>query len=327
MNYFATIILSNSAIGDDQKGITLANFLRFFTTNDAICVIEPDNLATHSPIKTEYLFICLPSPVSLDALDTIQWKHCALCVFDDSVEATCLDDLERFSSVAQTLLKPAIDRGLEYPVQHIGCLPIRFRSFYNMAPTWLCRRRYDCSFLGDATYFDGYHQRIDWVNELKQQKKINFYGGLINPSYKKPLLKIPNLKLDDATIKRISVNGVKQRFWYLRSLAKSKIALCPTGFARWTYRHYEGMLTRSIILSTQLPSTYTLLIPFPKLDNFYCINDKEPVVPAIEAILSNLRHWESIAEENYAHMNQYLENGVYSTKKPKVFESFLAQIH
>ena len=112
--------------------------------------------------------------------------------------------------------------------------------------------------------------------------------------------------------------------FFLYSMCQSKIALVPAGHNRWTYRHYEAVLSKNILISTDLTYTKTLL-PIPK-DAMVILKDKEPVVPKIQEVLSSAHEWQDRVDSAYLQLNKYLKNGQYHKSKPLIFDKFLEQL-
>ncbi|RAP27114.1 hypothetical protein DID74_00845 [Candidatus Marinamargulisbacteria bacterium SCGC AG-333-B06] len=98
----------------------------------------------------------------------------------------------------------------------------------------------------------------------------------------------------------------------------------PEAHERWSYRHYETILSKTVCLSTKLDQLI-LLIPLP-FDGIVEVLDYEPISPFIDKILEDWNSWKEKIESNYTFLNKYLHNGSYSKKKPLIFERFMNQL-
>ena len=110
---------------------------------------------------------------------------------------------------------------------------------------------------------------------------------------------------------------------YFAGLRQSKVALAPSGYAPWTYRHFEAMYAGCMVVSNDL-SHYDFLIPFPR-DTMVEVGDREAVVPAIERALTLLENSPTIVDENRKTLDRWLERGKNYRRCPDPPDSFFGQ--
>lgn len=320
-SYEVTIVIGESPIGNNEKGYPLVNFLSIFLPLSAIKILKANDFKTLSKIKTTYLFIFFPVSLKPDQLESINYKHLIVCEYNDSRDIEHKQMLE-FKNLSSTLLKTSIDQTVTFPFKHTGSLPIALKPFpYSLLQkvTW---KHYDALFLGVTTSFHSYQQRLEWIKEIKSASNILFFGGLLDhPHY--PLKRFKELTSNE--IQSLTFKKPLSQLIFMWKLARSKIGLCPTGHTRWTYRHYETILSNAVCVSTKVDH-HKLLIPLP-LNGIVQVNDHEPILPHIHQILDQWSNWEETIKSNNNYLNKYLINGFYSKKKPIIFERFIKQLH
>lgn len=111
---------------------------------------------------------------------------------------------------------------------------------------------------------------------------------------------------------------------YFSGLCKSKVALTPSGYAPWTYRHFEAIYAKCILVSNDL-GHYEFLIPFPRT-GMVEVRDGESVVPAIDAALALHEHSPDVVDANLEQLERWLDSGMYSRKRRDTLDRFFAQL-
>ena len=67
------------------------------------------------------------------------------------------------------------------------------------------------------------------------------------------------------------------------------------------------------------------LIPLPS-DGMVHVEPGQPVLPAIERALALRRERPELLEENVRFLERYLDRGLYSRRRPELWERFAAQL-
>lgn len=324
MNQF-TVITGMSAIGENERGFPLIIFLRTFVGDDQVRVESPDSLLRAEPFSTQFLFLFFPTAVDEKSLSKIQYRTLILAdYFDDLLPVA---QATTFQHLTRRYFKFTVDRSVEYDWQ-IGLLPInlspQFYAGLRFFQSNLGSRRWDAMFLGAATgRIDGRCQRIDWLRQIHGiRDQITFFGGLIPNPDDGPREALIQFDTDIDTL-IYSGKPVSQPH-FLWHMMRSKMALLPRGNCRWTYRHYEALLCRSIPISTDV-STISMLIDFPT-DHMVLVDDNQNVADVVQTVLDNLHDYPSLLDYNLNYINQFLWNGSYSIKKPAIFEKFMEQL-
>ena len=317
---FATIILSENYQGSDQRGESLVNFLKVFLPKNNLRVINASEIDELKRVSCRYCFLFFPTPLKPETLRVIRYEHLVLCEFSDQAEIK-YSEMLAFKNETETVLKPCIYSKLSYPFKRMKCLPIQLKPSPYFFIRAITQKKIDCNFIGNTTTFKGMHQRVDWVLEMHKQSSVSFFGGVLDTTHH-PLHRLEDYNTDD--IKNITFNKTLSRFWFLKKLAESKVALCPSGYIRWTYRHYESILCKCAVASTEIEG-YSLLIPLP-IENFMIIKDHEPILEKIKNMCDNWEIWQKKIEKSYNFINKFLVNGNYSKKKPLIFDRFMDQL-
>ena len=331
------ILQSDGQGGRGVRGQNLSRFLALYHGERNVQSIDSHRLPHLPPIKVDTLFIGLPTNLQPSWLSRVHFRRAVLFDYSDQA-APAWNEANRdfLLSIAGICLRPWVESHWEYDIP-MGVLPIRryanlsmylrTRRFFRR-PKFVGPRSYDVSFLGRGTgyYGDGaweqtYNQRIEWLQELQcDGKQFKFWGGITaTDAHKRQLLdRFGNV--NDVFYPKKRVGFLK----YFGSLQRSRIALTPTGNARWSYRHYEAIYAGALPVSTDFRRIKTL-IPLP-VQNMVHVADHELVVPAIERALALREARPEMAEENVRFLEQYLEHGNYSRQKPQLMDRFLAQL-
>jgi hypothetical protein len=159
--------------------------------------------------------------------------------------------------------------------------------------------------------------------EIKQERpNWKLWGGLVGGAYMK---KVAQQEVAPEVLDALWLNKKKIGFLsYFAGLRQSKVALAPSGYAPWTYRHFEAMYAGCMVVSNDL-SHYDFLIPFPR-DTMVEVGDREAVVPAIERALTLLENSPTIVDENRKTLDRWLDRGKYSRRCPDTLDRFFGQI-
>jgi hypothetical protein len=101
------------------------------------------------------------------------------------------------------------------------------------------------------------------------------------------------------------------------------VLLSPGGNAPWTYRHYECLYAGGVVVSIDFRER-DMLVPLPRA-NMVHVPDGAPVLPAVREALAWSRDRPALAEENFAHLERYLQFGSYAKNRVALIERFVAQ--
>ena len=315
------IITGNSSIGSNEKGYYLYTFLNIFVPKKDILLISHSEINQYKRLRTTYCFLFFPTSVKPKTVQTILFDHLICCEFYDYDDIFFKNILD-FTQLSKCLLKLSINTKINFPFKHVGCLPVPLKPAPYPFINIFKKKKYDVSFAGINTFYTykNYFQRIEWLQEILLDGSLNFTGGLIET----PRYQIKKEKeLPKEVIEKIKTKS-RSRLHYLNTMAMSHISLCPAGHERWTYRHYEAILTETILVSNNIKNL-KLLCPLPT-ENIVIIDDHTPVVPTLKNILSHLPDWRDKIKENKAFLKKYLHNGSYSKKKTKLFHQFMEQL-
>jgi hypothetical protein len=163
------------------------------------------------------------------------------------------------------------------------------------------------------------NQRIEWLLELEARgRPYSLVGGLLPRSI------TPELTRRYGDLSRFVLPRKVPFRRYFRQLRASRVALTPAGNAPWSYRHYEAIYAGAVVVTSDF-RRLDLLVPLP-LDGMIHVPEGEPVVPAIERALALRRDRPELLEENVRSLERWLERGMYSRRRPELFERFLAQL-
>ena len=312
--------------------MNLYRFLAIFHGRRAVQVVSTQALLESRKLHCDVLFVGLPSDLTKRQLTKISYRDAVLFdYFDEPGPVWFQSDRELLTSLTDRYLKTWVEPGWENG-WHFGVLPIRRHAKL----TWNLRRRnrllrrgtipeedreYDVMFIGNATGSGDYHQRIEWLRELRHANgRYRFWGGLV---CSKDARKALEEQFGD--LSELIYAGRRVGFHtYFNRLRKSRVALAPAGNARWSYRHYEAIYAGATVVSADFRNVRTL-IPLP-IDGMVHVPDRAPVTEAIDRALALRREHPELMEENVRFLERFLEYGDYSRNKPELMDRFMAQL-
>ncbi|MFH0919401.1 MAG: hypothetical protein V1913_03495 [Fibrobacterota bacterium] len=320
------------------NGTILHDFLSIFTEPERLLLLLPSGIDPSARYAARTLFVCVPTRLSETQLAQFDYER--LFVFDYYDENSLKwteENVRLFGTRARRYLKTSLDRKLDYktttgllPIMLPPALSIEYRKrpalYKRLLNTISSPQKHDLTFLGSTTYARAenrphYHQRIEWVREIIESGKYNFWGGLIELPYctQEQLEK----KFGDLSRCYYGARQLKYPAFFSK-LKASRISLAPTGHARWTYRHLEGIYAGTVVVSTDL-SNVDFLLEIPR-ERIVLVPDHKPVLPYVKKVLSDYKHYEAWIPENIRFMEEQLSDAAYSREKPGVFNKFLAQL-
>ena len=327
MNPEFIIILSDTSPHYTEQGKFLPDFLRIF--HQSIRTLTLKDLEQEEAMTCSYLFIAMPNSINTSLLTKIKHRHLYLYDFHDQIdyvwgESPLTDYFKQHCEgyfKAHRLRKQTAD----IPIK---LLPIPLKNipwFARLKAIPLSLRPINLFFMGVATRLPtpsvvNYNQRFDWVCEAKDRHHL--VGGLIDhPKY--PINQLTN---DTSIQKLISKKKGMDTMIYFLLMALSKISLLPCGNGRWTYRHYEALLTSTIPLSNDL-SGIELFIPITE-EHYIFVLDHQTISPYVDEILSTLAiHQERVIRNKFFILKYVLPSGKYHASKPLPLKLFLDQLN
>lgn len=325
---YTFVIISRSLNNNALSGKLLQIFLSEFLASGEVLLISEDEFCRlKENIKTEYLFLSVPSGLSIERLLGVSYKK--LIAFDYYDEADRNIDLIDVATrgLFSGYFKTTFDGKQDYTGLAMGLLPINIPPTLGSLSSMVSRltnirRKYDVSFIGTTTYLKkiDYNQRLEWVKAIKDENRFKYWGGLLELPYN---TKAMQEKKYSQRLDHYFCAGVDAKT-YIKYLKKSRIVLCPAGHARWSYRLFEAIYADALPIATDLSNT-RILLDLP-LDTIYMVKDGENIVEHIDNVLSKWKEYKSWIPENHAFMEKQLFRGKYSSKKPAIYEKFLAQI-
>lgn len=323
------IVSADGTSGRGSRGLSLYWFLTCFHGRRAVKVVSTADLRSGS-YSADIVFVGLPSEVREDDLARVRYRQLVLFDYQDTVKVWLDEDREFLRGMTNRYLKVWSEPG--WPTEwKWGVLPIRrqvrlplylrylgLKSQFGARPP---ERVWDVSFLGAPTGLGVGSQRVQWLREIRGAGDgVRFWGGLVVPeSYYQHL----NAHGVDTT--GLTYDGGRVSFnKFFDMMLVSKAVLTPMGNARWSYRHYEAIYAGAIPVSCDMRRT-TTLIPLP-LDGMVHVPDGASVLPSIAEALALPAKSPGVRAANVAFLEQYLEYGDYSRRKPALMELFLAQL-
>ena len=311
-------------------------FLIAYFGRSKVQLLRPSELLHRSStLKTDWLFIGLPTTLNAPHLANIQFNRMALYDASDTNELNFeFSDREFLTSQTDVCLKNWRDDRWNETMK-IGLLPIKRPPWNNRLRTALNlesikqpfvrkqTKTYDVGFVARPTGSLTTNQRLRWLVEIKQERpNWKLWGGLVGGAYMK---KVAQQEVAPEVLDALWLNKKKIGFLsYFAGLRHSKVALAPSGYAPWTYRHFEALYAGCMVVSNDL-SHYDFLIPFPR-DTMVEVGDREAVVPAIERALTLLENSPTIVDENRKTLDRWLDRGKYSRRCPDTLDRFFGQI-
>lgn len=340
------VVLADAPSARVDSGETLGRFLRRFAPGAE--VVTPAALATGPDRHAD--IACIGFPTSLTPAALARVRAPVIAGFDYFDEPAPCRDAAALGPEAQAVIGPwhlkthrLSAPGASSPESpwRIGVLPIRYnaqvaagwRRYRWSAPWRAVRRRprtWDVSLHGSATFLwrpgpggtpERYDQRAQWLLELRQHPEWRQWGGLLPLPYRSEA----DLVADHGpAVTAVLARGPRMAFSeYFRRMTDTRVALCPTGHARWTYRHVESVYAGCAVVSTDLRGVETL-VPAP-LEAFTVVPDDTPVGPAVAAALAA---WPDGAAQRAAaldHLQGWLDGGRFVRGKRRAYDAFVAQ--
>jgi hypothetical protein len=322
--------------GRGVNGQTLVRFLRTYAGHGAVGCCSAAELLRGSPMSAETVFLGLPSPVDDRHLARLRSRHLVLYdLFDHHYPLWSDANRALLRGASGLYLKAWNDERWDFGVT-MGVAPIRRYLKLRLAlDRDRLRRalggsdrphRHDVLFLGAATMRDSGgdpalapNQRVDWLLEVTSRGgHLELWGGLIGRTMAPWLLE----RYGD--LSRFTLREKVPFRRYFRALQQSRVALTPEGNAPWSYRHYEAIYARALIVTNDLRPIRTL-IPLPN-EGMVHVEPGQPVLPAIERALALRREQPGLLEENVRFLERYLDRGLYSRRRPELWERFVAQL-
>ncbi len=287
--------------------------------------------------KTDWLFVGLPTTLSEQHLQRLDFNR--MVMYDSTdLHGVNLDYSNKslLFSHTNTCLKNWRDDRLDYPCD-IGLLPIKRPPLNNKmhAAVRMASAKKRCGFAAGKNFDVGFvarptgdmtkNQRVRWLIDLKSQRPdLSLWGGLVGGRPWQEVAK-KSKSCDLQVLESCWLNRRKIGFFqYFAGLCQSKVSLAPAGYAPWTYRHFEAIYARSIVVSNDL-SHHEFLIPFPR-EGMIEVPDGGSIVDGIEAALRMYETSPDVVESNVQHLNRWLDDGSYSRKRRETVDRFWAQL-
>jgi hypothetical protein len=337
MKKYLVVMSEMPGHGRGVNGRTLVQFLRTYAGFAAVGCCSAADLLRGGPVSAETVFLGLPSPVTGSHLARLRCRHLVLFDLLDHHYPLWTDANRALLRGASNLyLKAWNDARWDHGVP-MGVAPIRRYGKLRLAlEVGRLRRvlgladrphRYDVLFLGAATGRDPAglapalvnNQRVDWLLEVKARGgHLALWGGLLGQTV------APHLLERYGDLSTFTIREKVPFRKYFRALQQSRVALTPEGNAPWSYRHYEAIYARSLIVTSDFRPMRTL-IPLP-CEGMIHVEPGQPVLPAIERALLLRRERPELLEENVRFLERYLDRGMYSRRRPELWERFVAQL-
>ena len=337
MSKFLIVLSDDRSAGRGVRGMALAWFLRTFHGRAAVRVVTPNELSQRRPRAAEYVFIGLPSTLAARQATGLRFREAILFDYHDYPSPMWADSDQTFlRSLTNRYWKPWVEHDWSSELRW-GCLPIRRCRKLQACLKWgqlaggavqPVEKHFDYGFLGtpnglrcsSAADTESYNQRVEWLLELKRElPDAACWGGLAIP---------PHLRGWEKQHPYISSvefpRGRVGFFRYFQSLRKCRVALAPAGNARWSYRQYEAIYARAAVVSTDF-SCARMLIPFPER-SVVMVPDHTPVTPFVRRALSLQRDEPDAIQNAVRHLEYYLQDGMYTRRKPMVMDRLLQQL-
>ncbi len=311
-------------------------FLSEYFGRSQVALVRPSQLLGRSkPIRTEWCFVGLPTSFHADHRVKIQCDRFVLYDSADYEDVHFFDsDKDYLLTQTDVCLKTWRDDRVSYDCR-IGLLPIKRPPLNNklsVAAKKAARLRasdqtpeksYDVGFVARPTGSVETNPRLRWLVELTQDRPdLKLWGGLVgDASWREKT----GASIDPAVLDACWLGEKKIGFFdYFDGLMRSKVALAPSGFAPWSYRHFEALYAGCIAVCNNL-SHIEFLIPYPR-EGMVEVADDASVVPAIEEALKRRTDSPDIIEDNLNELNRWLDAGMYSKHRPELLERFFQQI-
>ncbi len=317
--------------------LSLYWFLTAYFGRSNVQLLRPSELLDRKvKLKTDILFVGIPTQLNAQHLSGIKFKRLVLYDASDNNELNFEFSDRRFlESQTDVCLKNWRDDRWQETFK-IALLPIkrppwnnRLRNALNLESLGRSlggpvKRRFDVGFVARPTGSLTTNQRLRWLVEISTNRPdFKLWGGLVgNPDMRQ----LAEKEVPPAILQNLWLNKKKIGFQsYFTGLRQSKVALAPSGYAPWTYRHFEAMYAGCVVVSNDL-SHYEFLIPFPR-ETMVEVGDHESVTPAIDRALSMIEKSPDIAQENRKYLERWLDRGKYSHKCKDTLDRFFGQLN
>ncbi len=307
-------------------------FLREYYGRESVELLRPSELLERTETwQTDYLMVGVPTRLSPEHLRKVRYRRMLLYDSSDHDGINFLYSDEAFLlSKADCCLKHFRDRRWSLPLR-IGLLPIK-RPPLNNRLHWklrrssshvakpLCDRPFDVGFVARPTGDLSSNVRLQWLVELaNSESDFRRWGGLVGGrSWREEFesQKIP----DDCWMGRTKV-GFSE---YFEGLCQSKVALAPSGYAPWTFRHYEAIYAGCMLVTEDL-SPYEFLVPIPSY-SVVQVQSGQSVVSGVEQALDMALTQPSRAIEARRELDQWMDRGRYSKQCARTLERFFSEM-
>jgi hypothetical protein len=302
--------------------LSLYWFLIAYFGRSKVQLLRPSQLLNRSTkIKTDWLFIGIPTTLNANHLANIQFNRMALYDSSDNDELNFeFSDRAFLTSHTNVCLKNWRDDRWKETLQ-VGLLPIKRPPWNNRLRTALnlesfqntigssSEKRFDVGFVARPTGSLTTNQRLRWLVEIKKERPdMKLWGGLVGGPYMK---QIAQNEVPPEILHALWLNKKKIGFLsYFAGLRQSKVALAPSGYAPWTYRHFEALYAGCMVVSNDL-SHLEFLIPFP---------------PVIERALAMLEQTPQVVQENRAYLDRWLDRAKYSHRCKDTLDRFFGNL-
>lgn len=350
------MVLADAPATRVDRGETLVKFLRRYERS--VRVVTTMALEAGPPLTADVVFVGCPTGLTPRGIERLPaGRLVAFDYFDEPApmrEAPALAAAGALEALGARHLKthrervpprwaePAHTYGLR-----VGLLPIRYNAAvaagwrrHRASAPWRRVRRalgaverpWDVSLHGSVTYLERpapkgigptrYEQRIDWMRELRTHPEWTQWGALHPVPYRTVA---DVMAAHGPQAAALFDDGPRLAFAeYFRRMTRTRVALCPTGHARWTYRHVESVYAGCEVVSTDLTGIDTL-VPAP-LEAMTLVADHAPVAPAVFEALARWDEREARRRGAIDQLQQWLDGGRFVAGKRRAFEAFLDQL-
>ncbi|MCA9188275.1 MAG: hypothetical protein R3E01_26625 [Pirellulaceae bacterium] len=307
-------------------------FLCAYYGRDKVRLLRPSQLLRRTrAIQTDWLFVGLPTRVSTDHLTNVRFKQMAL------YDATDVDGIAFEYSDQRTLLshtnvclKNWRDRRWDFEFQ-IGLLPIKRPPLNNKLSRLLGRhqhdgtnfvKQFDVGFIARPTGELKSNPRVQWLLQLKRDRPgLTLWGGLVGDRRWQQAVAA---EIDDPLLADCWLNRRKMNYReYFEGLCRSRVALAPRGFAPWTYRHYEAIYAKAMLVCNDL-CHFDFLVPLPP-QSVVEVAEGESVIAAVDAALDIVSRNPTIVDENRRELERWWRLATYCDACPALLERFWRQ--
>jgi len=316
--------------------LSLFWFLTAYFGRSKVQLLRPSELLDRkTKLKTDMLFVGIPTHLNAQHLAGIQFNRLVLYDTSDNDELNFeFSDRQFLESQTNVCLKNWRDDRWQETLK-IALLPIKRPPWNNRLRSALnfeqlersvggpVNKRFDVGFVARPTGSLTTNQRLRWLVEISTQRPdYKLWGGLVgNPQMRA----LAEKEIPPAILQSLWLNKKKIGFQkYFAGLKQSKVALAPSGYAPWSYRHFEAIYAGCVVVSNDL-SHYEFLVPFPR-ETMVEVGDNEPVTPAIDRALSMLEQSPNIALENRKYLGRWLDRGKYSCRCKDTLDRFFGQL-